>query len=111
MIKLTRDQAEHDRRERPLMDVEELAEQIFWIAADASGYQPRPGGWRCGEQNYLRRALTRTDAPLQDCEALSNGPGDAAATMGAARRAQLEAEAALRTLRQQRPGGPEAAGR
>jgi hypothetical protein len=33
MIKLTRGQAEHDRRERALMDVEELVEQIFWLAA------------------------------------------------------------------------------
>jgi hypothetical protein len=104
IAKATRDQAEYDRKLRALMDVEELAERIFWRAADVAGYKSMTG-WRCPEQNYLGQALRRVEISLPKAERLVGGLGTADLVMGAARDAQREAEFAFQHLRQQDPEG------
>jgi hypothetical protein len=102
IAKATREQAEYDRKLRALMDVEELAERIFWQAAAASGYESMTG-WRIADQNYLGQALARVEISLPASRRLVAGLGTAEAVMGAARDAQREAEFAIRQLREQRP--------
>ena len=41
---------EHDRKVRQLRDIGQLAEALFWKAAEESGWQSRTGGWRVVEQ-------------------------------------------------------------
>jgi hypothetical protein len=102
IAKATREQAEYDRKLRALMDVEELAERIFWQAAAASGHESMTG-WRIADQNYLGQALARVEISLPASRRLVGGLGTAEAVMGAARDAQREAEFAIRLLREQRP--------
>jgi nitrogen fixation/metabolism regulation signal transduction histidine kinase len=104
IVKLSRDLAEFERKERALRDVEELAERIFWLAGSTSDPPVLPAGWRCVEQQYLGQALTRAEGGMDACRYLADGAfATPVAVMGAARDAQREAGRALAELRSQRP--------
>jgi methionine synthase II (cobalamin-independent) len=88
---------ERDRKIRQLRDIGQLAEALFWKAADDSGYVSRTGGWRVVEHNYLTQALVGLTDELPKCVELTQA-NFAENALGMAASARTEVEQALRKL-------------
>ena len=91
---------EHDRKVRQLRDIGQLAEALFWKAADESGYVSRTPGWRVVEHNYLTQALVGLTDELPKCVELTQA-NFAESALGMAAAARAEVEQALRKLQSQ----------
>lgn len=91
---------ERDRKARQLRDIGQLAEALFWKAAEESGWVSSTGGWRVVEHNYLSQALVGLTDELPKCGELTqaNLPETA---MGAAAQARTEVTYALQALQSQ----------
>jgi hypothetical protein len=88
---------ERDRKARQLRDIGQLAEALFWKAAEESDWQARTGGWRVVEHNYLQQALVGLDDELPKSVALTQA-NLAQTAMSAAAAARTEVTQALKRL-------------
>jgi hypothetical protein len=88
---------ERDRKVRQLRDIGQLAEALFWKAADETGWQPLGGGWRVVEHNYLSQALVGMADELPKCVELTQA-NLAASAMGIAAAAREEVAQTLQKL-------------
>lgn len=88
---------ERDRKMRQLRDIGQLAEALFWKAADESGWSARTTGWRVVEHNYLTQALVGLTDELPKCVELTQA-NFAENALGMAASARREVEQALQQL-------------
>ncbi len=96
---------EYDRKVHQLRDIGQIAEALFWKAAEDAEWQSQSGGWRVIEQNYLEQALVGVTDELPKCVELTRMhlPEQA---LGAAAAARIEVTQALRKLRAERHQAP-----
>jgi hypothetical protein len=97
---------EHDRKVRQLRDIGQLAEALFWKAAEESGRQSPSGGWRVVEHNYLSQALVGLTDELPKSAALTQA-ALAETAMGMAAEARIEVTQALQKLQSAKTATPE----